>query len=147
MKIHKSCPTSRAVFLLGIPDQRGVLHFPSIHSWFPGIHFSPEPGKLINDQLVDAVSEELRETVPGARIQIFQEFAAELPGKDCTLYTGLYLDQRILIPDHWQPLPDLIRKMPADRLRLVCLKAWQILGGVHKEDIKALEYDGPIPND
>lgn len=146
MPIHKHCPTGRAIFLLGIPDQRGVLHFPSIHSWFPGIHLTPRPTALINDQLIDAVSDELGEQVPGVHVELFQEFQADLPGKDCTLYTGRYLNQRFLIPDHWRPLPELIRKMPSDRLRLACLKAWQILGGVHKEELKAVEYDPANPD-
>ncbi|MCB9228378.1 MAG: hypothetical protein H6618_02085 [Deltaproteobacteria bacterium] len=145
MRFLTSCPAGNAILFLALPDSKGVFRFPSVHSRYPGLHFQPDHRRPLCDQFIRVVSDELGEPVSGMQIEIFQDFCEMLPGHDSCVYAGRFLQPRHLIRPHWLPLPLLLKQMPSDRSRLPFLKAWQLLSGVHKEDLRAIEYRPPSP--
>ena len=144
MHLIRPCPTRWAVLLLGIPDANGILHFPTAHSWLPGLHFQPGHKAPLVDQLWAVISEELGEQLPWKDAEIFHDFCEPVHGEDRSIYAGRLLIPRVPKPAHWEQLPALLKRMPANRSRLACLKAWQILSGVHKEKIQAAETNQMI---
>ena len=144
MALHIHCPTSKAVFLFGIPIGK-LLHFPNHHRFMPGIHLDVDRSQPINLQLIAALEKELGEPVNGRELHIFQEFCevlqADGPTEGVSLYTGYSKISRQIPLLHWKPLPYLLKNMEKNRMRLAYLKAWQVQTGALGLNTKAVEMD------
>lgn len=131
MTIHIHCPTDKAIALVGFRSTNGLLIFPSNSEILPGIHFDCDSNLFINDQ-IKGIVEKLAGERLGIALEMIQDFAEPLPledGSEATLYLAVLNRSTGSISPDWRSLPELIRKMPKDKKRIVYIKAWQILSG------------------
>jgi hypothetical protein len=144
--VHIYCKTERAVLLLGVSDDNKVKYFPhSLDDVLPGIIFNVRPLESINVQL-----QELAATFVGKDIavDVIQEFSDTMPlnGElgDATVYLATCSLPRAAIKGPTINLPDLIRKTPSGRGRVILIKAMQIFAGALTEQSKAVDFDQAI---
>lgn len=142
MNVHVRARTDVVVFLVGAFDSKNVLKFYSKNSVNPGIVFRVEGGLPINDQLIQQTEKVTGWESLSASIEIEQGFrdTVVLPdGASADIYVGKVAADRYRAPSHWKPLPELIRSLPPSGNRKAYLKAWQVLMGGLKEDVKVLD--------
>lgn len=140
------CQTDRAILLVGVPDDNGVLKFPESagSEAAPGLHLEPRPLLSIDQQLMAEATRVFGKDV-ALHLSLVQEFEDPLTlpdGKTATLYLGtLTPAAEIAVLPAWRSLPDLMRGMSKDRGRLPYLRAWQVLTGGLTLNTKALDLD------
>lgn len=142
MSLLVKCPTDFAVLLCAVPDERGVLRFPSNDSTeIPGLNFAVQAGEPINDQLIHVAEKTLNARLQG-RLDISQEFADPVTrsdGQQATLYVATVAEGAKKSDASWPSLPDILRALPKDKGRVPYLRAWQILTGGLKLETKAVD--------
>lgn len=136
------CKTDHAILLVAVRDERGVLRVPSSEAAaLPGLNFAVKPLTPINEQLVATASAFFGRNVALA-LHVWQELADELTlpsGARATLYVASLNDPAVVATSAWPVIPELLRALPATKLRLPYLRAWQVLQGGLKVDTKALD--------
>ncbi|TWW12171.1 hypothetical protein E3A20_03230 [Planctomyces bekefii] len=136
------CKTDRAILILGVPDDRGVLFFPSNRAdELPGLHLDVKPLLPIFDQLTGLASAVLKQDVARS-LHLFDEFADEIAINDSdkgTVFVGTL--SQVTKPEGgpWAVMPAILRALPKTRVRLPYLRAWQILQGGLKLNTKAVD--------
>ena len=155
--MHIYSKTKRALLLLGVPSERGVLSFPSTVPPKEG----PHPGLLldcdlqlpINPQLIDAAELYLQEEGLGIKMHIWQDYSDHLllaSGEKVTVYIAR-LDRTIEDASSqgvMRTMPEWIRGLPKDRSRLLYVRALQVLSGGLTQETKVVELDPkktPLP--
>lgn len=142
--ILTNCKTDIAIILLGIPNEKGILVFPTSAHETPGIMFKNDPSMPINEQIILEVNNLCKSNKLGTKFDICQKYTATVKlssGKAATLYTGI-LQETIANKDKgWKTLPELLKVMPKNRNRLPYLKAWQALTGAFDQRTGVIETD------
>ena len=145
--MHIYCKTDRAVLLLGVSDNNKVKYFPhSLEDVLPGIVFNVRPGEPINVQLQELAATFVGKDVP---IDVIQYFSDTLPlsgasSCEATVYLATCSLARAAIKGPTINLPDLIRKTPSGRGRVVLIKSMQIFAGALTEQSKAVDFNEAI---
>lgn len=140
--MHIFCRTERAVLLLGISDEQGIKHFPCDQdSDLPGILFTPRPQEAINVQLMD-LARSCANAGQLTDIDIIQEYSdrTELDGEEITVYLGTAKAPVSAITSFHLTLPDLVRRTPQGRSRVVLIKSMQVFAGALTEQTKAVDF-------
>jgi len=145
--VHIYCKTERAILLLGVSDDNKVKYFPhSSEDQLPGILFDVRPLEPINVQL-----QELAATFVGKEtsVDVVQDFTDTIsigsnPDTNATVYLATCSLPRQAINGPTINLPDLIRKTPSGRGRVILIKAMQIFAGALTEQSKAVDFDEAI---
>ncbi len=142
MSLIVKCPTDYAVLLCAVPDERGVLRFPSNDSTeLPGLNFAVEAGLPINDQLIQVAEKTLNARLHG-KLDVSQDFAdpvVRVDGQPATLYVATVAEGAKRSDSSWPSLPEILRALPKNKGRVPYLRAWQILTGGLKLDTKAVD--------
>lgn len=141
MPLLPPCTTPSALVFLAMKDPKGVMRFPS-GKLVPGILITIDPGKPINEVIYEGVESYLGKKLNPTQIDILQDFSevVSVGGTDFTIYLAK-TDE--LFSCATTTYSEILRSLPADRNRLVFLKAFQMFAGSHKETIKVLEEDPP----
>jgi hypothetical protein len=145
--MHIYCKTERAVLLLGVSDDNKVKYFPhSLDDVIPGIIFNVRPLESINVQLQELAATFVGKDVP---VEVIQEYSDTMPvvggpGSEATVYLATCSHPRAAIKGATINLPDLIRKTPSGRGRVILIKAMQIFAGALTEQSKAVDFDQAI---
>jgi hypothetical protein len=139
--MHVFCRTARAVLLLGISDEHGVKRFPcNPDDTLPGVAFSPRLQEAINGQLMDLA----RTFVAGElkNLDIIQNYADVLTdaGEELTVYLGTGEAPKESIAHHHLTLPDLIRRTPQGKSRVILIKSMQVFSGALTQETKAVDF-------
>lgn len=152
MSLHIYCPTSKAIVLFAAQfgDQFGdtrlnpnIMRFPVNNRRLPGLHLTAHPNEPINGRIL----EEIAKSGSVTDIQIWQEFRGEFTceNEDYTLYVAKgQISGLPALTEQWPTLPELLQAMPKDRIRLVYLKAWQVLTGALEQESKAIDIQEAI---
>ncbi len=142
MSLLLNCQTDFAVLLCAVPDERGVLHFPSNDSTLlPGLNFTVAGLTPINEQLIKEAEGFFGKRL-GNSLQITQEFADPVPRPDgvmATLYLATVAQGSVTFDPSWRSLPEILRGLPKNKGRVPFLRAWQILSGGLQLDTKAVD--------
>jgi hypothetical protein len=131
--------TEQVIFLFGIKNEQGVMHFPSPQKLFPGLHFYNEPRTLISDQLFKQAAAVLAVPDVVGKLTMFDGFCGQVlleNGQEAALYVGFLNESRAVASD-WLPLPVLLKGMKQDKNRIEYVKCWQVLTGSLKLDTRA----------
>lgn len=139
--MHVYCRTARAVLLLGISDEYGVKRFPcNADDILPGVAFSPRMQEAINGQLMELA----RTFVAGApkNLDIIQNYADVVTDgeEELTVYLGTCEAPKESITAHHLTLPDLIRRTPQGRSRVILIKSMQVFSGALSQETKAVDF-------
>lgn len=133
------CKTKSAVILLAAPNENGVYLFRTGENEdFPGLHFEPKPLLGVHAQIVEKIKTVIPEDKVRAQITICHQFFETLEGYDqdsISLYLAK-IELGLEVEQDWQPLPNLIRKMPKNKNRIKYLQAMQWLAGMADVTIK-----------
>lgn len=145
--MHTYCATKKAAIIFAIPVEGSCMLIPSYQEQIPGIILEVTPGKLINDHIKEVMERELGYSLSAADFNIEQKFAEKFvstdPAKDSyTLYVALSHKRHDKAEEHWRSFPDILRNMEKNRLRLIYLKAWQVVMGADQGQLRAVEFDG-----
>lgn len=138
--MHIYCKTTRAVLLLGVSDEIGVKYFPhNPDDLFPGVVFAVRPLEAINVQLLNVASEFVGKNVP---VEVIQEYSETLSSDagEVTVYLATCSAPRSAIVGPTVHLPDLIRKTPTGRGRVILIKSMQIFSGALTQETKAVDF-------
>lgn len=142
----------RIVLLIAAPDTNGTLRFPTNHPLQSQDNISDYlPGFV---KIVPYISLEIS-MIHDVLLQLFGEvnkndfvfehhFSARLPTTDLESIATFLKIVRIKTrvgQGSWSSLPELIRSLPKERIRIPYLRAFQILMGVHLERTEALTVD------
>lgn len=144
--MHIFCRTEKAVLLLGISDDQGLKHFPCDQdSVLPGVLFSPRPQEAINVQLMD-LARTFASQGQLTDLDIIQEYVdqTEIDGEDVTVYLGTAKAPVSAITSFHLTLPDLVRRTPQGRSRVVLIKSMQVFAGALTEQTKAVDFSEAI---
>lgn len=143
-------PQSRSgVLLFGRKDEQGTYYFSDDPSAWPGVSVRLDPRLPVFSQLTEIVIRTLEPDLlpteitwhptPRLLIETAPDQREELP-----LYVGE--SNRSFSTAGKRPqgisrcaLPDLLKRMPANKHRIAYVKAWQLLLGADKEELKAVE--------
>lgn len=140
--MHVFCRTSKAVLLLGISDERGVKFYPcDPDGSLPGFIFEPKPQEAVTVQLMDLA----RTFVQGAdlrNIDIIQNWSdtMSVDGEDVTVYLGTAEAPKDAIVVPHLTLPDLIRRTPQGKGRVILIKSMQVFSGALTQETKAVDF-------
>lgn len=140
MPLHVSCPTQKAVLLLGFYREEGPIVFPSQDVNVPGLHVNMKPLLPVYDQFLTAIHNHFSLNFD-KNFELDQSFSEKLKIEEveATLYIGSIKAFSGPYPRYLHSLPHMIRQMPKTSLRLPYLKAWQVLMGSPQDEIRALE--------
>jgi len=141
--MHIKCPTDKAILLVGIRDEKGILRFPTKSSHLPGLFFDVDHDVPINLQIIQAAETFLGESNLGPDLGIFQSFRGDVKLENHG-YASLYLAQLTHIkdvdPTTWSTMADLLRSMPANKNRVLYMLALQVFaGGLDQQDTLVFE--------
>ncbi len=141
--MHIYCPTSKAVFLLGIKDDLGILRFPVQSQFAPGLLLQVKPGLPINDQLMDQAEAFLGEVTLRSAIDIYQQFSKSIElanGEKATLYVGVLKKLENFDASSWAPMAPILRGLSSRHNRLNYMLALQVFaGGFEQPDTLVFE--------
>lgn len=142
--MHIYCKTNRAVLLLGVSGEHGVKYFPhNPDDLFPGVVFNVRPLESINVQLINFAAEFVGKDV---RVEVIQEYSESMTydGGEITVYLATCTAPRTAIAGPTVHLPDLIRKTPTGRGRVILIKSMQIFSGALTQETKAVDFADAI---
>jgi len=139
------CKTDGAILFVGIPDERGVLRFPSNAAAgdLPGLHVKLQPALGLGEQLAQALSAFLGIDV-SRHLEVNATFADELKpaaGPATTLYVAVLRMSGVVAEPAWPSLPDVLRALPRDKSRVPYLRSWQVLTGGYQLNTKAASLE------
>ena len=134
--MHVYAAKSNVIFLLACKDERGVLRFPTSGQPLPGLHFQPDMKLPISEQLVSLGRE--KSGGEDTALEVEQKLVELLShdGGEYAVYLGTSSAQA---PADWFTMPEMIRVLPKNRVRLSYMKAWQVLSGGFEANTKVLE--------
>ncbi len=143
-----NCPTSWAILLFVVRDQKGVLRLPrdgdGDEPAAQGILFQARPLMPIQEQLVTQASRVVKEDM-ARRIAVDQAYADTVTlasGEAATLYLArLPETDPLRAPDAWPTFPAMLRALPSDRRRLPFLRAFQVASGALEGTVKAVDIE------
>ncbi len=138
--------TDTGILLISAPGDDGVIRI--LNQGQLGITLGFEPKIPVMTKALELLLPTLgKEFV--THIKVEHDFYEELQmgEKRVSLYLLAAPSQKASSLGEWVTLPALIAALPKDRTRVVMLKAWQFLLGVHKEELAALESKDLHPQD
>ena len=149
MNYHFKCNTTYFIVLLGIKDSNHIWFFVTESLKPYGIIKETSALMFINEQILktceslfDNDSLDIYKSI--TVINTFSEKIILQNEIDATLYLALIdnpiIFSQIKLKPHYQLIkfPEILKSMPKSKLRLAYLKAWQIILGIDKENIKAI---------
>lgn len=140
------CPTVEARVVVALKCNDGIVRMHVDAEGEAGFAFTPKPLLAIAPQ----ISEVLAAKWPQLQFDLKHNYSDSYPTKDGNLATMyLVMVRENHDPGHlsgrWQAIPELLRRMNADRGRLPVLRVWQvILGGLEGGEagtVKAVDLD------
>ena len=141
--MHIYCPTAKAIFLLGIRDDLGILRFPVQSQFAPGLLLHVKSGLPINPQLMDRAEAFLGEDALRSSIDIYQQFSKSIElanGEEATLYVGVLKKLENFDSSSWSPMAPIIRALSSRHNRLNYMLALQVFaGGFDQQDTLVFE--------
>ena len=140
-----NCRTESAIFLVAVPDEDGVLRFPSdfSHPFLHGLHHLLKPLLPVEPQLIDVACQGLGPNY-GPYIQIYGDFSDQISlsgDTQTTLFVGRLAHPEFRAPKTWLSLPDILRSMGKDRRRVAYMRALQVLTGALSLETKAVDVE------
>jgi len=144
MKLLK-CRTESAIFLVAVPDEDGVLRFPSdfSHPFLYGFHHLIKPLLPVEPQLIEVACQGIGQNY-GAFMQVYEDFADQISltgDTQVTLFVGRLAHPEFRAPKTWLSLPDILRSMGKDRRRVAYMRALQVLTGALSLETKAVDVE------
>ena len=132
-------PTENIWVLVAMSDAKGVIRI-SPNAGFPGLIKNRIP---IVEKIVEIAQREISPEIKAIDLHYWHQFAENLSMSDGiqrTLFVA-QLKNSYLAPESWITFPEYLRSLPADRNRLVWLKAWQVFAAGFRDDCRVFETD------
>lgn len=145
MSLLIKCKTPYAVIIPVAKDEKGVFRILSHNQNPPGIRFVVDPTQPINIQILNHLDQNLGAIPP--HVAINQDYTFEYsPSIDnsesgMTFYLVELLQTKddFFIANNWPTYMKAMRKITQQKLKVLFMKALQVLSGMDKESIKVVE--------
>jgi len=139
MKIPAYSAIENICVLIGAKDERGIYRMISQSADIFGFSFEVDSNKKLMSQVSEKLSNLGLEKSSIAFASEIAEEVTNLNGKNFLLLLAT-IDQ---LPSGFftETFPDLLRRLPQERVRLPFLRAWQILMGSHLEVQNAVTFE------
>lgn len=130
------------VILLGTTDSRGVWQFLFASPDFVGIPFIAKVGRSLGNQILEAVESAVKAKLGAEKLNIIAPIEPPLTWADGQAKSLLLLcsiQRESPMQGEWLTMPDILRRIPKGRNRLIFMKVIQRLSNDPDSGVEAVE--------
>ena len=131
--------SKKAIILCAVRDPKQVIRFPGDGNPLGGLELMLDHSLLSHQQIVDRIVQET--SVSREKVALIEavEPVISYGAEKAKIVLALVHPSDLIAPESWDPLPQIIVKLPKDKTRVPYIKVMQILAGGYDSSALAVE--------